>query len=645
MSVFRAVMTAAFVAVCCASLEVCAQQPGFSTSIEGGRGLMYMQSARTYGKGKLVVGLKSLVMNKESLVYENEGSPPVKRTDFPSIMALPISFGLTDEIDLNVAVFGFRDSRSLITENDVRLGYGDVEQGMGATRFGVKIRLPRRPDSRFQIAGKFGALFDTSQNQQEGMNYSWTRTGTDIEASLYETIDITSFLSLNLEEGYVLSGSNIYDDQIIGAMGLQFTVKNRCNINLELNNRTFLGVAPLSVFQAGNNAGAFESVNGVPGVGNPSLLRDSNPDLMEDFLIFSPSIALRLTDNITLNLGANYNIADQVEPKETLQVVIGITFNRIFKSLIDSDEDGVTDDRDREPSTPHSYPVDKDGVSLDTDLDGVPDPADKEADTPLGARTNAAGIGIDSDGDSVYDGIDLEPSTPAGARVNKFGVALDGDRDGVPDIHDTERNTPLGAVVDATGKALDGDSDGVPNGLDMEPESRFGALVDESGVSLDGDSDGVPDGLDEEPDTPRGILVDKRGRGLVKTEVSLLREGLIRLTTVQFKPGSTDLNPGSFASLDEIGSLLVKHGELMVQIGGHTDRTGDRQTNLKLSRDRAAAVRDYLFMSFPDIEKSRLRAVGFGPDKPIASNATSAGRQNNRRVEFVIINRDESINK
>ena len=81
----------------------------------------------------------------------------------------------------------------------------------------------------------------------------------------------------------------------------------------------------------------------------------------------------------------------------------------------------------------------------------------------------------------------------------------------------------------------------------------------------------------------------------------------------------------------------------MIQIGGHTDTTGAKETNFRISRDRAISVREYILKRFPEITKERLIAVGFGSDKPIASNATYEGRKMNRRVEFIVINQEELL--
>jgi len=601
---------------------------------------MYTQSARTYGKGAFVVSVKSLVMKKESTIQGLSGKS-IGEVNYPSVLGIPVSFGLTDEIDLTASFYGFNDARIFKDSSNITLGYGEPEGGIGTTRLGVKIRLPFSMESPLQIAGKFGALLDTSAEQIDGMNYRWSRTGTDIETSLYQTLDINSFMSLNLEQGYVISGSDIYDDQVVGAAGVQFHIKDRLTFNFEIINRTFLGVGPQSALNAGSDPDRYNTVNGKPGTGNPALLKDSKADYREDFFLFSPSLVIWLNDNISMDIGANINIADHVEPRETFQGVIGLTFKSELKSMIDSDRDGINNRIDMEPHTPAGFPVDNRGIALDTDRDGVPDGADKETDTSMGAKVNSFGIGIDSDSDGIYDGLDMEPETPKGCPVDKYGVAYDDDKDGVPNGLDMELDTPVGALVNIKGISLDDDDDGVPNGLDMEPETPAGADVNQYGVAIDSDNDGVPDGIDMEPDTPDGVLVDRSGRALVRQEYSLLVKGLIRLNTISFASGSSEISGESYGTLDGIGSLLVKYQTLIIQIGGHTDSVGDEANNFKLSRDRALSVREYILTHFPEINKERLRAVGFGSEKPFTSNATREGRRQNRRVEFAVINQEE----
>jgi len=613
-----------------------------STAVEGGRGLAYMQSARTYGKGALVFGLKTLVMEKRFVNAAGSGAP-LEKKDVPAVSILPVTFGLTDEIDVTAALVGFHDGRGWLNAYDFTRGYGPPETGMGASRFGVKIRLPFSPDSRFQVAGKFGAVLDTSVRQLDGMNYRWTRKGTDIEASLYESVDLASFLSLHLEQGYVLSGSALYDDQIVGAAGIELRVLPWWRIRCEMDNRTFLGKGPQSVVNAGNDPGRYYARDGVPAIGNPAFLKDDENDYTEDFLVLAPSMVFRLNKFMSFDIGALINLADQAEPKESFQLVAGLTFATRIEAMVDSDGDGIKNNVDIEPDTPRGYPVDPYGRALDTDKDGVPDGADREPDTPLGARINDYGVGIDTDGDGVYDGLDMEPMTPVGCPVDKFGVALDDDRDGVPNGLDLEPDTAKGAVVNEYGIALDGDGDGVPDGLDMEPDTVDGAVVDRNGVALDGDGDGVPDGVDQEPNTPKGLLVDRNGRALIKQEFSLLREGLIRLNTIYFDGGSSEVPPEASHIIDEIGRIMMKYPSLRIQIEGHTDSVGDPAVNMRLARERARNVLEEILRRFPDLSRERFRVVGFGSEKPIASNKTFEGRKANRRVEFVVINQDGKV--
>jgi len=79
---------------------------------------------------------------------------------------------------------------------------------------------------------------------------------------------------------------------------------------------------------------------------------------------------------------------------------------------------------------------------------------------------------------------------------------------------------------------------------------------------------------------------------------------------------------------------MNKYPKVKFNIEGHTDNTGNYDSNKRLSQSRADAVKTYIVNK--GISASRLTAIGYGSDKPVASNKTSAGRQQNRRVEFII---------
>ncbi len=604
--------------------------PAVSQSVEGGRGLLFMPTARTFGQAAIVLGGKALYQRREyPVLWKTENN-----MDNTTIGTIHLTLGLTDWMDVTGAVYGFHDARPYVKN----LRYGTADYGIGSSRVAVKARYPFAMDFPVQLGLKLGAMLDTSEKQMDGLIYRWTRKGTDYEGSLLQTIDFGDKISVHFEEGKVMSGAKIYDDQWVGSVGIELRATDRLSFGLEALNRTFDGISPQSVFKAGMNPWKYW---GGPGhVAQPYYIKERTADRMEDFFIVAPSLSYRVTENIAFDLGAAINVADQEDPKETVQVVAGLSFGTLIPWMADSDKDGVKNSADREPNTPLGYPVDSYGVSLDTDRDGVPDGRDQEKNTPSGAKVDSRGVGIDSDGDGVYDGLDKEPNTPRGYPVDRYGVALDDDRDGVPNGRDRQLDTPAGYPVDKDGVALDDDRDGVPNGRDKQLDTPSGYPVDKDGVALDTDRDGVPDGKDLERNTPFGKPVDEFGRALKEQEVTLLREGFIRLNAVYFDVGKATLRAESNDALNEVAEILKKYPAIKIEIQGHTDITGTRAKNIKLSQARAQAVLEYLVARDSALNRNNFTAVGYGPDKPIADNKTAAGKQLNRRVEFVVLNKE-----
>ena len=122
---------------------------------------------------------------------------------------------------------------------------------------------------------------------------------------------------------------------------------------------------------------------------------------------------------------------------------------------------------------------------------------------------------------------------------------------------------------------------------------------------------------------------------VAELEAELTTRGLVlTLSDVLFDVGRAELRGGAERTLDELATFLNEYPQRNVLIEGHTDSTGSRELNMRLSQERASAVRDAL--SRRGISPQRVRSVGLGPDYPIASNATAAGRQQNRRVEIII---------
>ena len=114
----------------------------------------------------------------------------------------------------------------------------------------------------------------------------------------------------------------------------------------------------------------------------------------------------------------------------------------------------------------------------------------------------------------------------------------------------------------------------------------------------------------------------------------LMAEGKVVTQGILFASGSDEIRAESTPTLKEIGTMLKDHADLKVSIEGHTDNVGEDAANQDLSKRRAASVKAYLMEKYA-IEESRLQSQGFGETKPVGSNDTPEGRQNNRRVELV----------
>ena len=106
----------------------------------------------------------------------------------------------------------------------------------------------------------------------------------------------------------------------------------------------------------------------------------------------------------------------------------------------------------------------------------------------------------------------------------------------------------------------------------------------------------------------------------------------IDITTVAFQPGSTSFTSGSDKALNDLLGLLQTSSEFRIRIEGHTDDTGPSSVNMRVSRERAMAVGNYL--QSRGVLASQLIAKGYGSTQPIADNTTDAGRARNRRIEI-----------
>lgn len=264
----------------------------------------------------------------------------------------------------------------------------------------------------------------------------------------------------------------------------------------------------------------------------------------------------------------------------------------------------------------------------DFDHDGVVDSLDMCPNTPTGLTVDNEGCPLDFDRDGVADTFDKCPNTAKGLEVDSLGCPKDGDKDGIPDTFDKCPGTVEGTEVDSTGCPKDSDGDGVPDVKDKCPSTDAGAKVDSVGCLPDFDRDGVPDVKDKCPNTLQGVSIDSVGCPLNKREnLDELKKG------IQFKLNSAKLLKSSYGTLDDVARLMEKFPEANLEVQGHTDDKGTDEYNQQLSQKRAETVVGYLISK--GIDRSRLRAVGYGRSMPVADNKKRHGREKNRRVEMV----------
>lgn len=175
----------------------------------------------------------------------------------------------------------------------------------------------------------------------------------------------------------------------------------------------------------------------------------------------------------------------------------------------------------------------------------------------------------------------------------------------------------------------DADGDGVYDENDQCPGTPAGVEVDSVGCPSDSDRDGVPDYLDKCPGTPFGARVDSEGCP------EKLKETITRRLDIKFETAKAFVQPQFYPQIEAVAQIMREYVNTTVTVEGHTDSVGAADYNQKLSQQRADAVREVLISQF-GIDPARLIAIGYGETRPIASNDTPMGRQENRRVEAVV---------
>lgn len=293
----------------------------------------------------------------------------------------------------------------------------------------------------------------------------------------------------------------------------------------------------------------------------------------------------------------------------------------------DTDGDDIADGEDRCPKDPEDLDSfqDTDGCpELDNDADGREDGVDKCPNDPEdddGYLDNDGCPDPDNDKDKVNDDMDRCPDQAE--TINGFD-----DEDGCPDEK---------PVDDTDGDGYKDDLDRCP--YDAEDLDNF---EDEDGCpDKDNDGDSILDAADKCPNE-REVFngVEDTDGCPDESQRVVLEQGQIKINDViYFDPGKATIQERSFDLVSEIASVLTAHPELKkVRVEGHTDSDGNDAANLKLSQARANAV--VAFLVSKGVDASRLDPVGFGESRPLEPNTTPEGKAKNRRVEFIIVDRD-----
>ena len=329
-------------------------------------------------------------------------------------------------------------------------------------------------------------------------------------------------------------------------------------------------------------------------------------------------------DNLQLGIGWHFRVGYDPNLKDTdgdgiidsEDACVDVPGVKSANGCPDDDRDGIRNEMDECPKD--AGPKELMGCP-DKDGDGIPDHKDECPEVP-GIEENAGcpEVPKDSDGDGVIDDEDDCPNVAGTIRG-----CPDTDGDGVIDKED---DCPSVKGVPALNGCPDADGDGVTDKDDMCP-----TIAGEFSGCPDTDGDGTHDGIDK--------CITLKGPGSNDGCPDIKVEDQERLDyaakAVQFETGKAVLRPDSYRNLNEIADILKRYPRYRLKISGHTDNVGDKESNQKLSEERAKACYDYFLGQ--GISKSKLSYIGYGEDRPIANNRRAEGRRLNRRTEFELI--------
>jgi len=393
-------------------------------------------------------------------------------------------------------------------------------------------------------------------------------------------------------------------------------------------------------------------------------------------------IQTRLGDQMILELSAGYNLSlsDKLDGRDrsdselnTLTnkkhdgffgFLVGLMFTGGSSSDADPDKDGLSNKTEKELGTdPRKADTDGDGLNdgdemnmwqtnplrMDSDSDGLSD----------GAEVNQYKTDprkMDSDADGLNDGVEVN-------QFKTYPLKADSDGDGLNDGDEVNQHKtdPLKLDTDSDGLKdgdevnyksnplkTDSDGDGLSDGAEVNQYKTDPAKVDTDGDGLgdgnevnkyktnplksDTDDGGVADGAEVKIGT--NPLDSKDDIAKPTTTIILEKGKKVILRGVNFETNKATLTGDSQDILEVAYNSLVANPDVQVEISGHTDSMGSDEYNQALSLRRAQAVKNWLVQR--GIKSDRMKTVGKGEKEPVASNDTTDGRAENRRIEFYV---------
>ncbi len=584
--IFTAIVTMSFV-----SSAFCAN----TISSGGLSGIVRTQSADPLGKDIVNIG-GALEYSRE---WDYISSVNASRDGSPSLLSGVgyVGYGLLNNLDLGLCLPAYYDRPNFGSSN--AKGLGDLEFSMKLSGF-----LLKGEDRVFTTAYYLGLKFPTGdetsgffpRHAYYGSEGNWSSGRTIVSPMVMATIHFDRLRSpAPIRLHFNLGGAfNAPEDNnaVTAAFGVEVIPADWITFFTEVSmEERFVTIHKEHPFA----------------------------DLSNDPIYVTPGVKLtHKKSGLYFMLAGDFGISEsdhafsQVSYTETGKTVrhqANLLYNVMFglgwqkpapAKIVDADNDGILDSLDKCP-TVAGIAANNGCPDVDSDNDGIVDRLDKcanEAEDKDGFQDEDGCPDRDNDGDGIPDSADKCP--------DKVGIAAN---NGCPDV--------------------DSDNDGIPDRLDKCPnqaEDIDGFQDDDGCPDLDNDGDGFLDSLDKCPNNP-GVA---ENQGCPKTKE--IARGALILKGVNFESGKAVLLAGSYKVLDEMAESLREWPEVTLEIQGHTDNTGKAATNLTLSQARAETVRQYLIDK--GISSDRLTAVGYGPDRPIADNKTSAGRAQNRRVEI-----------